>query len=317
MKKVLKIIGIVFLVIIVIILILFLILSKRPAVPTDYIKTTKTNGEIESRYMAKGDYDVSYIENMAMSSFKKYEIYYPACMTESTEKFPVVIFVNGTGVKASKYPALMEHLASYGFICIGTEEEYAWNGFAAEMCVRLINKLNDNESLEGYNDKETGTNPFYNHIDLNNVGITGHSQGGVGVANAVTVMEHKDIFKTAVMLSPTNKTLATALEWDYNPSLITIPIFLMSSTGQSDENLVVNLKGMEEIYNSIPDSVTKVMARRNDADHGYMLYYADGYVTAWFCWQLQGDEEASKAFVGDTPELITNSLYQDQHFNIK
>ena len=38
--------------------------------------------------------------------------------------------------------------------------------------------------------------------------------------------------------------------------------------------------------------------RRIGAEHGQMLYIADGYVTAWFMWQLQGDEEASKAFIG-------------------
>lgn len=38
--------------------------------------------------------------------------------------------------------------------------------------------------------------------------------------------------------------------------------------------------------------------RRIGAEHGQMLYIADGYVTAWFMWQLQGDEEASKAFNG-------------------
>jgi len=47
------------------------------------------------------------------------------------------------------------------------------------------------------------------------------------------------------------------------------------------------------------------------AEHGQMLYSADGYVTAWFMWQLQGDEEAEKAFIGDSPEISNNKLYQD------
>lgn len=54
------------------------------------------------------------------------------------------------------------------------------------------------------------------------------------------------------------------------------------------------------------------MARRNDCDHGEMLYYADGYVTAWFMWQLQEDMYAASAFTGDEPEIMRNSLYQDQ-----
>ena len=53
------------------------------------------------------------------------------------------------------------------------------------------------------------------------------------------------------------------------------------------------------------------MARKINTAHGEMLYSADGYVTAWFMWKLQGDEEAAKAFTGEHPEIISNSLYQD------
>ncbi len=48
-----------------------------------------------------------------------------------------------------------------------------------------------------------------------------------------------------------------------------------------------------------------------------MLSFADGYMTAWFMWQLQDDEEAAKAFIGDNAELLHNELYQDQQANIK
>ncbi len=42
-----------------------------------------------------------------------------------------------------------------------------------------------------------------------------------------------------------------------------------------------------------------------------MLHYADGYMTAFFMWQLQGDAEAETAFIGETPELLKNGLHQD------
>ena len=47
-----------------------------------------------------------------------------------------------------------------------------------------------------------------------------------------------------------------------------------------------------------------------------MLYSADGYVTAWFMWQLQNDPNAAKAFTGDTPELANNELYQEQRIDL-
>lgn len=43
-----------------------------------------------------------------------------------------------------------------------------------------------------------------------------------------------------------------------------------------------------------------------------MLYSADGYVTAWFLYWLRDDKTAGSIFFGDTPELFSNALYQDQ-----
>ena len=62
---------------------------------------------------------------------------------------------------------------------------------------------------------------------------------------------------------------------------------------------------------------TKAMARRTGEEHPQMLYSANGYVVAWFMWQLQGDKYAEKAFIGDNPELLTNHLYQNQQINIE
>ena len=53
------------------------------------------------------------------------------------------------------------------------------------------------------------------------------------------------------------------------------------------------------------------MMRRSDTEHGSMLYAADGYVTAWFIWHLQGDTEAAKVFDGSNAEIKENPLYQD------
>ncbi|MFV0479410.1 MAG: chlorophyllase/cutinase-like alpha/beta fold protein [Anaerorhabdus sp.] len=310
MKKMLKISGVLVLVLVVVIVVFFAYLSALPAVPKNYINKVETGGDIEAKYLRMGNYEVSYIENGAMQSYEKYEIWYPSEINESNKKYPVVVFVNGTGVVASKYKVLFEHLASYGFIAIGTEEKYAWNGFSAEMCIRTLLKLNENKEVDGY-----PGNPFYNRIDMDNIGIVGHSQGGVGVINAITDTRHSDIYKTAVLLSPTNEELATALDWDYDASKVSVPILLLSSTGAGDEELVVNLEGLRSIYNHIPATTEKMMVRRNDADHGDMLYFSDGYVTAWLMWKLQGDEEAAKAFIGDSAEIENNKNYQDINKN--
>ena len=146
---------------------------------------------------------------------------------------------------------------------------------------------------------------------------SGVGSGGVGVINAATENKHGNMVKMIFAASPANMQLAKNLQWDYDPSLISVPTLLVSSTGDSDENLVVSGAELKQIYDSIPDSIPKIMARRIDAEHGDMLSFADGYMTAWFMWQLQDDAEAAKAFVGNSAELLHNELYQNQQSNIK
>ena len=105
-----------------------------------------------------------------------------------------------------------------------------------------------------------------------------------------------------------------ALEWDYDASLVNVPIMLISGAGGGDD-WVVTGDQLENIYNDIPDN--KIMLRRNNTVHNEVLYSPDGYVTAWFMWHLQGDEEAAKAFAGNNAEILINPLYQDQRIAIK
>ena len=76
---------------------------------------------------------------------------------------------------------------------------------------------------------------------------------------------------------------------------------------------VIPLEAMQQMYDKIPSP--KVMMRRKEADHGEMLYSADGYVTAWLMWQLQDDIYASQAFLGNNAEIYHNDLYQDVHYD--
>lgn len=147
MRKALKIIGIVVLVLIIGILILLKILRNRPAVPANYMQDTKTGGSIEAKYMVAGGYEVSTYEEPTLQGFSKYTIYFPTELETTAEKYPVIVVCNGSGTPISKYLSVPEHFASWGFIVIGTEEEYDWSGFSAEMCIRHLQKLNENEKI--------------------------------------------------------------------------------------------------------------------------------------------------------------------------
>lgn len=310
MKKIGKIVGMICLILLAAIVVLVFYLSRQPSAPEDYQNKVQTGGEIEEKYMANGSYEVAVYEQTVLQGFGKYIIYYPDNLSETAGTYPVIVLCNGSGTPLSKYPAVAEHFASWGFLVIGTEEEYDWNGFAAELCIRYLEVLNENETIgDGENRKD---NIFFGKIDFEHVGIVGHSQGGVGVINAITTQKHSKIFQAAVSISPANKELAQNLLWDYDATQIDIPIMLLAGAGGGDD-WVVTGEQLEAIYEDI--SSDKIMLRRKDTPHGEMLYSANGYVTAWFMWQLQGDAAAAKAFIGADAEIVKNECYQDQQFS--
>ena len=65
MKKVMKIVGIVFLVIIVLVALLLIKAVLTPAVPKNYTETVKTGGEIEAKYLKNGSYKTT-IHNLSI-----------------------------------------------------------------------------------------------------------------------------------------------------------------------------------------------------------------------------------------------------------
>ncbi len=277
--------------------------ANQQMAPENYTETVKTGGDIESAYLKNGTYEVSYYEKEVNEDYKKFEIYYPKELETSSKTYPLIVFLNGTGVKASRYSAQFKHYASWGFVAIGTEEEESWDAVAADASLTYLLEENDNSN-----------SIFYKKIDFDNVGAIGHSQGGAGVFNAITEMEHSSIYKTAVSLSPTHEELANNLGWHYDLTKIKIPLLMLAGTkGDFETKSVIPLEKMKEMYNKI--SSPKAMARRKEAEHGHMLYSADGYAISWFMWKLQNDSNAQNGFIGEA-ELLNNSLYSDQKIDL-
>ncbi|MGM9625074.1 MAG: alpha/beta hydrolase [Eubacteriales bacterium] len=309
MKRILKIIftlaGILFLLIIM--LTLFLIwAAKQPAVKEKYYETVVSDKPLEQTYTKKGPYEVSYAEyDAGDEKIGRFEIWYPA-ETETTDAvYPLVVMANGTGVPASKYEAVFEHLASWGFIVIGNEDGESWNGLSsAESLDFMLENNRDPSSM------------FYGMLDTDHIGIAGHSQGGVGAVNAVTEYENGSCYKAVYAASATHIDLANALHWPYDVSKIRIPYFMTAGTLQADAGNEQNagiapLSSLQENYASLPDDIMKLYARRVNTDHGDMLANADGYMTAWFMYHLKDDEEAGKVFIGEHAEILDNGNWQD------
>ena len=268
-----------------------------------YYELAQPELPLESLYTPLGDHEVACAEYDAQDeALQKIEIWYPAGLAD--ESYPVVIMVNGTGILASQYQSVFRHLASWGFVVVGNEDPSSGTGAGTEKTLQFVLSLNENEA-----------DPFYGKLDAERIGLCGHSQGGAGVFSALTLTEHGTLYKTAVSLSPTHEETAWALGWPYELDKITVPTLMLAGTaGDFETQLVIPYEKMIAMYEKI--SAPKAMARRIGTEHGDMLYNADAYVTAWFMWQLKGDEQAAAVFTGDAPELLANPQYQDQRIDV-
>lgn len=322
MKKMLKIVLIVVASIIAFVVVALVGLGKLANYNNShYYEKAVTGGNIEAKYSVLGSYEVSFAEFDAENDvWKKYEIWYPSEMKDSQKTYPVVIMANGTGIKASQYKEVFKHLASWGFIVVGNEDENSRTGESSAATLDFMLKMNEDSSSD-----------FYGKIDTDNIGIGGHSQGGVGAINAVTEQKNGTLYKTIWAASATSRYHAKGLNeagegWSCDLSKVNIPIYMVAGTGMMDagnmdaysETLpegkaqgICPLWWLSECYDAIPNSVDKVIARQTGKDHGDMLRSADGYMTAWFMYYLKGDAEAGKAFFGESAEILTNVNWQD------
>ncbi len=285
-------------------------LSKQPAVKEDYHTKVTSEEPLEQQYIQMGSYETAFAEYAADNEQSKaFRIWYPAELMQSNRVYPVVVMVNGTGVPSSKYEAVFRHLASWGFIVIGNEDANAWDGASSAASLDFMLTLHTDAA-----------SPFYRRVDTQHIGIAGHSQGGVGAINAVTEQENGNRYTAMYAASTTHLALAEALQWSYDASKITIPCFLTAGTKQADAGNakdagICPLWSLEENYQAISDDVPKLYARRINVDHGEMLAYADGYMTAWFLYHLQGDETAGQVFLGADAEILHNANWQDVQKN--
>lgn len=185
---------------------------------------------------------------------------------------PVILWGNGTGTSPSVYDAFLRHLASHGFIVAAANTSNAGSG--QEMLQGLA-------QLRTWNGQSG--NRFNGRVDLQNVGSTGHSQGGGGAINAA-----KDQgVKTTAPLEP----------WSQNQSGLQDSDTAIFFAGQNDT--IVPPSTVRARYTGV--NIAAAYAELAGASHFTAVGNVGGFrgpATAWFRWQLMGDTNARGLFVG-------------------
>ena len=243
---------------------------------------------IEQKYHASGPYAVAYHLIDGTHTF------IPDVAQE--QAFPLVVMVNGTGLKALDYAPVFEHLASWGFIVIGNDDPNAWNGRSALASLDIALQHNDDKC-----------SPLYHRIDLQRMGVAGHSQGAIGAINAASADER---FKVLYAASCPQAKLAKRLRWTYSLSDIHIPTMLSAGTWWI-ERQISPLASLERLAGELPASTPMLMGRINGIEHRYILHQGDAYMTAWLRYWLANDTLAAPAFLGVAPEILNNPRWID------
>lgn len=120
-------------------------------------------------------------------------VWYPAA---GSDPLPLVLIVHGNHAAGDYsdpgYAYLGEHLASRGYIAVSVDENFLNGGWLGpingEMPMRAWLLLKHLQQWRAWND--TPGNPFYGRVDLDRVGLVGHSRGGEAAVHAAELNEY-------------------------------------------------------------------------------------------------------------------------------
>lgn len=214
-----------------------------------------------------------------------------------TDSHPILTWGNGTNATPSQYTGVLSQLASWGFVIIASNSTATGTG---------------NEMLAGAQDmvnlNSDPTSLFYDKLNTNEIGAIGHSQGAGGSVRA-TVNSNGLIKVDVPICLPAQIWISTPTD-AYNPAQLTVPVLFL---GGSNDFFIASPQTLKGYYNEVPGAAALLVL--NGADHNTIQgsggHYL-GYLTAWLMYQLQGDQYARGAFVGNPPEANTNSNWSHQ-----
>ncbi|WP_433380567.1 poly(ethylene terephthalate) hydrolase family protein [Streptosporangium sp. CA-115845] len=199
-------------------------------------------------------------------------LYYPRDIAQSPRRHPVIIWGNGTFAFPVVYRDLLLHWASHGFIVAAANTPQSNLGISMRAGIDLLAQRNADPG-----------SVFHDHVDLDRIGASGHSQGGA----AAVVVGADPRVDTIIPIQPGPLADVDAVHG---------PMFILA--GQYD--IVVWPALVKAFYNDA-DHIPAIYGEVRGADHFTVVGAPGpfaGPTTAWFRFQLMGDEEARGEFFG-------------------
>ncbi|MBN1654955.1 MAG: hypothetical protein JXA30_14390 [Deltaproteobacteria bacterium] len=207
-----------------------------------------------------------------------YTIFRPACMKEG-EKYPVITWANGTCGYIHGYAALLSHLASHGYVIIASNSTYT--GTPPTNTVQL-RSLDYAEALNA-----DPNSIYYQKLDLDKIGAMGHSQGAGATASAASDPRVKALIFWNSGVSNNKPFLNVSGERDLGD---------IGASGMATRTNGATQPGAWVYYHQV------LVTGGTATGHLVLMQQPERVVDvnlAWWNWQLKGDQEAKKMFIGD------------------
>lgn len=232
------------------------------------------------------------------SSLATHTIYRPKDLSVfgRKNKLPIIAWGNGACVNSPReHVNFLSEVASHGFLVIAIGIMPPEQGGGRTTASQLIDAID--WAIAQNSDK---TSHYYNKVDTQKIAVCGMSCGGLQALEAApdprvatVVICNSGLFKTPM----TGVAGIPNLTKDHLKKLHSPTIYILG--GESD---MANPNGMDDFarINHVP-----VFAANLNVGHGGTYGQPHGgefaiVATAWYQWQLKGDKEAAKMFVGES-----------------
>lgn len=217
-------------------------------------------------------------------------LYYPRDIADSGVRHPVIVWGNGTFAFPVVYRELLLHWASHGFIVAAANTPQSNLGISMRAGIDLLTRR----------DADPGS-AFHGRVDLENIGASGHSQGGA----ASIVVGADPRVDTVVPIQP--GPLAD-IDDVHGPALLL--------SGQRDSIVFPVL--VRAFYHDA-GHIPAVYGELRGADHFTVVGDPGPFAaptTAWFRLHLMGDETAHGEFFGpDCGVCVDTDTWSDVRRN--
>jgi hypothetical protein len=219
--------------------------------------------------------------------YSLYTIFRPACMKDG-ETYPVITWANGTCGLTHGYAPLLSTLASHGFVIVASNSTWTATAPTDGVQVRALDyaaALNENQG-----------SILYHRLNMDKVGAMGHSQGALATIKAGADPRIKSLIFWNGGVSNDKPFLYVSADRDVGGT--STPASLAMSTDGATQ------PGAWIYYHQVLET------GGGSTGHLVLMEQPDRVVDmaiAWWQYQLNGDQEAKKTFVGDSCVLCNRA----------